>query len=200
MAEQNFRNELRQKAFGLARDIITSEGLAALQARRVAREAGCAVGTLYNVFGDMDGLTIAVNQETVQLLGEDLIASVTASQGQPVEARLTALALTYMRFALDNLNRWRAVFEHRLSERAEVPQAYLDDQAKLLALIEGIIASDVAAPELRQRAARALFAAIHGIIQLAVEEKLAHFDRATTEGEIRFIVSATANGLARARG
>lgn len=200
MADQPFRVELRQKALGIALRIITEEGLAALQARRVAREADCAVGTLYNVFGDMDGLIIAANQDTVHLLGDALIASFETSATAPVEKRLTDLALTYMRFALDHKSRWRAVFEHRLAPGAEVPPAYQSDQARLLALIESIIAGEVTDPQLRQRAARALFAAIHGIIQLAIDEKLAYFDQATTEGEIRFIVTAAANGLARAHG
>lgn len=200
MTEQTFRAELRPKAFNIARAIVTTEGLSGLQARRVAREAGCAVGTLYNLFGDMDGLAIAVNQETVRLLGESLVACFEHHRSAPVETRLTELALTYLRFALDNLHRWRAVFEHRLAAGALVPEDYIQDQARLFALIEDIIASDVAEPALRKRAAHALFAAIHGIVGLALDEKLAYFDRANTEAEIRFIVSATTNGLAHARG
>lgn len=199
MTERPYRERLRQKAITIAAAIVEREGLAALQARRVSRDADCSVGTLYNVFGDMDGLVIALNQTTVRRLGEDLIRSFTATEGRAVEARLTDLALTYMRFAHDNLALWRAVFEHRLAEGAEIPEEYRADQARLLALIETVVAAEITDDALRRRAARALFAAIHGIVQLALDQKLSGFDRDATEAEIRFVVSAVSNGLARAR-
>ena len=48
--------ELRVEALKIAEEIVVGEGLAALTARRVAGETGCSVGTLYNVFGQLDGL------------------------------------------------------------------------------------------------------------------------------------------------
>lgn len=199
MTTPPYRDRLRLKALAIAARIAASEGLAALQARRIATEAGCSVGSLYNVFGDMDGLVVAVNRETVRLLGDALMASFAASEESQVEQRLMQLALTYMHFALDHQNRWRAVFEHRQPDGREVPADYRADQARLLGLIEAVIAGDVTDSSLRRHAARALFAAIHGIIMLALDEKLAHFDREAMESEIRFIVSAAAHGLARAR-
>lgn len=199
MTELPYRERLRLKALDIATTIIEQDGLAALQARRVAREADCSIGTLYNVFGDMDGLVIALNQTTVRRLGEDLVRSFNATQGSAVESRLTDLALTYMRFAHDNWPLWRAVFEHRLPDGADIPETYRADQARLLALIESIVAEDLADAGLRRRAARALFAAIHGIVQLALDQKLSDFDREATEAEIRFVVSAVSNGLARAQ-
>lgn len=200
MKEPPYRERLHQKALQIATAIVEREGLAALQARRVAVEAGCSVGSLYNVFGDMDGLAVAVNRETVRALGDALVASFASHERQPTEQRLTDLALAYLRFALANLGRWRAVFEHRQLPGSEVPPDYRSDQARLLGLIEAVIAGEVHDAALRRHAARALFAAIHGIIMLALDEKLAQFDRAATESEIRFVVSAVANGLARARG
>lgn len=198
--EPTYRDRLRAKALAIATAIVEKDGLAALQARRVARDADCSVGTLYNVFGDMDGLVLALNQTTVRRLGDDLISSFETTEGQPVETRLTALALTYMQFAHESLPLWRAVFEHRLPDGADIPADYKADQARLLALIETIVAAGIADEALRRRAARALFAAIHGIVQLALDQKLADFDPEATEAEIRFVVSAVSNGLARARG
>ena len=47
----------------------------------------------------------------------------------------------------------------------------------------------------RVRGARALFGSVHGIITLALANKMSPFDRSTVEAEIRFIVSAAARGL-----
>lgn len=200
MSEAPYRERLRATALEIATRIVEAEGLAALQARRVATDAGCSVGTLYNIFGGMDDLVTAVNRDTLRLLGEALVTNFTATHDRAVEQRLTDLALTYLRFARQHMLRWRAVFEHRRGDGAEPPADYRAEQARLLALIETVVAGEIADTDARRRAGRALFAAIHGIVLLAVDEKLANYDHTQTEGEIRFIVSATANGLARAGG
>ena len=195
MSELPFRQRLLEEILPIAGRIVTSEGLPALQARRVAAEAGCSVGSLYNVFGDLHGLIIAVNIETVAMLGEKLNASFARTRAGPIEARLHDLANSYMQFALGHLNRWKAIFDHKLPEGRFVPPEYRADQARLLALIEQIIAGEIADTGLRVRAGRALFAAVHGVIALAVDHKLDTFDRHNVEEEIRFIVKAAANGL-----
>lgn len=195
----SYRDRVRTEALSVARSIIAKEGLAALQARRVARDANCSVGSLYNVFGDIDGVVIAVNVETLSELGKVLATNVARSRGETTEKRLTGLALAYMRFALGHLPSWKAIFEHRLPAHVDVPPGYRADQARLLALIGEIIAADISDSGLRTTAARALFASVHGIIALSVDNKLSDFEEHALEREIRFIVTAAANGLKSVR-
>jgi AcrR family transcriptional regulator len=190
-----FRDRARTEILTLALSIVAKEGLQGLQARRIAREAGCSVGSLYNIFGDINGLIIASNIETVAALETALLESFSVSEGRPIDDRLLDLALTYCRFALENLNLWRAVFEHRLPPDQEVPLNYRADQARLLSLIAKIIAGEIDDQDLRERAARALFAAVHGIVALAVDSKLGAFEEARMQDEVRFIVKAAAAGL-----
>jgi AcrR family transcriptional regulator len=192
---QPYRARLRLDVLDLAERVVATEGLAGLQARRIASDANCSVGSIYNVFGDLDGLAIAVNERTLARLAGPLEASFEATRGHPTAGRLTDLALAYMRFALDNQLRWRAVFELRLPNGREVPDRYRQSQAQLLSLIERIIAAEIPDAGKRAHAARALFAAVHGIIALALDNKLSPFDAATVEAEIRFIVRAAAAGL-----
>lgn len=198
-ADNAYREQLRQDLLPVALRIIEKEGLAALQARRVAAEAKCSVGSVYNVFGDLDGLIISANVASVHLLGLDLIKSFDRSQGQPVGARLLDLATSYKAFALKNINRWRAIFEHRLSDGRDVPAEYRADQARLLGLIEKIIADEVTDDETRLYAGRALFSGVHGIIALGVDHKLATYDPVALQKEIEFIVDAVARGLGGGR-
>lgn len=190
-----YRDRLKTEVLAIATRIIAEEGLTALQARRVATQAGCSVGSIYNVFGDIDGLIIAANTETVAMLGKELSESFTANADKPTQARLLDLALAYMRFAIHHLNRWKAVFEHRMASGREIPESYRADQARLLELIEKIVAAEIPDSALRVHAGRALFASVHGIIALALEAKLQPFNRKSLEQEIRFIVRAAANGL-----
>jgi len=193
-----FRERLQTEVLAIATRILSEEGLAALQARRIAVEAGCSVGTLYNIFGDLDGLILAANAETLILMDADLRASYAATANASLPERLTALALTYMRFAFANRQRWSAIFEHRLPAEKDLPDDYDARRAELLALLSQAIGDDVRGHEIRMRAARALFASVHGIITLSLANKLSPFDAADVEADIRFIVAAAARGLCEA--
>jgi len=190
------REALRQVILDRAGAIVADQGLAAVQARRLAGEAQCSVGTLYNVFGDRDGLILAVNRETLTAMGRPLEAARAATGTADLETRLLALALAYMSFALENLKRWLAVFEFRLPENKPLPADYESLRARLLALLEETIGGDVPDPQERSTAARALFGAAHGILHLAVNNRLSDFDAGAVEREIRFIVKAAAAGMA----
>ncbi len=51
MPERTYRERLKANTLLAARKIVTNEGLAALQARRIAQDSGCSVGTIYNLYG-----------------------------------------------------------------------------------------------------------------------------------------------------
>ena len=189
------REALRQVILKIAGSIVAAEGLPAVQARRLAAEGGCSVGTLYNIFGDRDGLILAINRETMTALSVPLDAARRVSQGKPLETRLTALATAYMAFALENRNRWLAVFEFRLPDDAALPADFVAERSRLLGLLVETIGSDVPDAAQRQTAARALFGAAHGILHLAVNNRLSDFDRSELERDLRFIVKAAAAGM-----
>lgn len=194
-AEPAFRERLRADILAIAINTISHEGLAALQARPIAVEAQCSVGTIYNIFGDLDGLIIAANSDTLALMDAELRRTYEKTQSLPAPARLTELALAYMRFAYANRLRWSAIFEHRLPAGKDLPEDYDTSRAQLLALLAQAIGGGTMKPEVRLRAARALFAATHGIITLALSNKLSPFDPAAVEADIKFIVTAAARGL-----
>ncbi len=189
------REALRGVILRIAGDIVAAEGLAAVQARRLAAEGGCSVGTLYNIFGDRDGLILAINRETLTALSLPLDAARQEAASAGLEARLMALATAYMTFALENRNRWLAVFEFRLPDDAALPADFEAERARLLGLLAETIGSDVPDATQRQTAARALFGAAHGILHLAVNNRLSDFDRADLERDLAFIVKAAAAGM-----
>lgn len=189
------REALRAIILTKAGAIVATEGLAAVQARRLAAEGGCSVGTLYNIFGDRDGLILAINRETMTAMGDPLGAARKASAKSGLEARLLALATAYMTFALENRNRWLAVFEFRLPDDAALPADFVAERARLLSLLEETIGADVPDKDQRCTAARALFGAAHGILHLAINNRLSDFDPNDVERDIRFIVKAAAAGM-----
>ncbi len=179
----------------IGRRLIVEESLASVQARRIATEAGCAVGSIYNVFEDLDDLVIALNTVTLTELGQALTKAHDDSRTEPTAARLMALAEAYFHFAGNNRKLWRAIFEHHLPEGASAPPEYRDDQNKLFALVEDCLVGDLPDNVERRSAARALFASVHGIVSLALDRKLGEFEPEETHRQIEFLVGCAARGL-----
>jgi AcrR family transcriptional regulator len=128
-------------------------------------------------------------------MGHPLGAAREASAKSSLEARLLALATAYMTFALENRNRWLAVFEFRLPDDAALPADFIAERARLLSLLEETIGADVPDKDQRRTAARALFGAAHGILHLAINNRLSDFDPHDVERDISFIVKAAAAGM-----
>ena len=200
MPERTYRERLRANTLLVAKRIVANEGLTALQARRVAVDAGCSVGTIYNLYDGLDDLIINVNAATLEELGQNLMAERDRSATADLPTQLTALALAYLGFALDQQPSWRAVFEHQLAKNRTVPDWYRERQGALFAIVESLLTRYVSDPKERSSIARALFSAVHGIVALALDQKLGDFDRHATESQIRFVVEAAALALQRRDG
>src|SRR3954467_2230863 len=88
------KSRRRLQIVEIARGIIAAKGLKSLKVRDVADAASCSVGSVYNEFGDFDGVILTVNRETVNAL--------TLRLGQvPAEdpvRQLYGLAATYLEF------------------------------------------------------------------------------------------------------
>lgn len=195
MAGAEYRERLKADTIAIARRILADEGLAALQARRIAKEAGCSVGTIYNLYANLDDLIVVANAGTLEDLGKALTTSLEPLENRHFADRLTELGLAYLAFAIDNEGSWRALFEHHLQPGESVPQWYRERQQELFAIVERLLAEKITEPEQRRTAARALFSAVHGIVALSLDQKLGSFDRAAAEAQIRYIVGAAAQAL-----
>src|ERR1700730_12390264 len=144
MAKQADRYaELRKRLTDAAERTIAEKGLASLRARDVAREAGCAVGTIYNVFEHLDGLVLCVGSRTPGMLDARPGAVRSAGPSNSTEeavADLVRLALAYLEFAAAHTIRWRALFEHRMSEARPLPERFIEQQQGLFAEVERALA------------------------------------------------------------
>src|SRR5215472_1797351 len=113
------QKKFRRRALivAIARGLIASKGLRSLKVRDIAEAAGCSIGSVYNEFGDFDGVILTVNRETVQALTARLMA---VSRDDPVR-QLHGLAATYLEFAADHASLLRSLFEHRMEEDRPFP-------------------------------------------------------------------------------
>lgn len=165
------RQELRDKLIVIAERTIAQNGLSALRARDLAQEAGCAVGAIYNVFGDLTDLTLAVNARTFHRLGADVAAALAQAPDDPVE-HLVIMAQAYHHFAAANHLSWRALFDVERPAGQAAPDWYLADMGQLFSYISdplAVIFPDRAADEIALLT-RALFSSVHGIVLLGLDE------------------------------
>jgi AcrR family transcriptional regulator len=168
---------LRERLIDAAERSIAANGLAGLRARDLAHDAGCAVGTIYNVFEHLDELILCVGSRTLAML-DSVLGAVRSARpyGSPEDPAddLVRLALAYLEFAAEHTVRWRALFDHRMSEARPLPQWFVDQQHALFAQAERPLVTLLPEldPEVRRTLARTLFSAVHGIVVLGLEEKL----------------------------
>lgn len=135
-------------------------GFARFSAREVAKRIGYSIGTLYNVFGTLDQLLIAINTRTFQLWAEEVRAALERSGPD----RIRCLVEAYFGFARANRHSWTAIYDHHLP-----PDVVLsDEQNQRRGGLTQIIVDEVVAvlPSRAQaeapRLARSLIAVVHG--------------------------------------
>src|SRR5215469_10410245 len=149
-----------------ARSIIASKGLKSLKVRDVAEAADCSIGSVYNEFGDFDGLILTVNRETVEALTARLIA---VPKEDPIH-QLHGLAATYLAFFTEHANLLRSLYEHRMEDDRPFPQDILLMVMRAFALMDAALVRLMPDREPAEIAltARMMFSAVHGIISLGL--------------------------------
>lgn len=194
------RLKLRERLLEVAREAINARGLSGLKARDLAAEAGCALGAIYTAFDDLDELILRVNVTTLERLGAALDAAL--AQAAPSEA-LLALARAYLDFARREEPSWRALFEHRLAGGASAPDWYLETRDRLFSRLEAPLETILPHLEASSRAAlaRTLFSAVHGVVALGLEQKIAEMSPEALDCQLDTLVRLIAAGLEKeARG
>ncbi len=159
------REELVALALGAARAIIAEEGVAALTARRLARDIGYSPGTIYNLFENLDDVVLHVHAETLDAFTAHF-NSVPMSGA--LEADLGALLEAYFEFVDGHVELWAALLEYNRPSDMEAPDWFIE---KIEAAI-GTLARAFGPlyrggdPLGAKRDAVILWAAVHGLLFL----------------------------------
>lgn len=190
------REKLRADLILAAEQMIASRGLAGLKTRDLAREIGCANGAVYNLVTDVDELILRVGSRTLHRLDAMLSAAESAGEPSPQET-LVRIAIAYCDFAAENLQLWRALFEHRMEADKIVPDWSVDDQMQLFRHIYVPLAAlfPKRRPDELGITARSLFSAVHGMVALGLEQKLVAVPLPALRNEIAGLVRAMIDGL-----
>jgi AcrR family transcriptional regulator len=164
--------QLREMILQAARDIIEAQGLAGLSAREIARRIGYSPGTIYNIYENLDDVILHVEAGVLDAL-EGRLAEALAKTPSGPDA-LPALAHAYLAFTHEKPRLWNLLFEHHLPPNVDLPQWYQQKLEGLLVRIEQSLAPlfPQGHEADRHRAARVLWAGVHGITSLSTADKL----------------------------
>jgi AcrR family transcriptional regulator len=190
------RAKLREDLILAAERSISAGGLAALKTRELAREIGCANGAVYNLVDDMDELVLLVGSRTLRRLDAALTEAESVGPPSPNE-KLVRIAVAYCDFAAENLELWRALFEHRMTPGKPVPEWAVSEQMDLFRHIFHPLAALMPSrsPAELGVTARSLFSAVHGMVLLGLEQKLIAVPVEALRAEIAVITRAMVKGL-----
>ena len=143
-----------------------------LSLRKVAKMIGYAPSTLIHTYSNWSMLLLRVNARTLDRLLNTLGELETSYQDP--EKRLYAIAESYLSFACKQPHLWGLVFEHKLPAGTEIPDWMQDRINHLFSLVGNCLAgiNRDAQPEKIQLSANTLWASVHGITLLTIDDKL----------------------------
>ena len=168
------RGELETLILDAGHALLAEVGFARFSAREVAKRIGYSVGTIYNVFDNLDDLMLALNSRTFLLWAE----SVAARLEQAGTDRIAVLVASYFDFATTNRNLWMAIYDHRLPLDVPFPERDASQRRVLTDILQQEIAR-VLPPDRIDRApelARSLLATVHGHCVFAINGTFALLD------------------------
>ncbi|MCL9783089.1 WHG domain-containing protein [Vibrio sp. S4M6] len=172
MARRNdhTREELTELTLAAVKTFLSDKSHHELSLRKIANLVGYVPSTLVNIFGNYNLLLLHVIAETLDELSEQA-QSILANEQQPKQA-LYQLAYCYHDFACDNRYRWQLIFDHNMNGES-LPEWQALRIEKMTGMLEGLLkllSPDRSCTEVVQ-ASRVLWAGVHGITLLSVDDK-----------------------------
>ena len=205
---------IRSKIIETTLTLLDEGGLENVKARKLATKVGVSVGTIYNIFGNVDRLIQEVNAHILSdmnKMGQINVARSESELEQKIASgkienvlkeklrfRLLALANTYMEFIDANAERWGAMLAYnRIGSDGAVADWYIVQKNALFDLVGNVLVDTKFGddPKTRMIAARALWSAVHGIVTMSYVGQVSDKSRAYTWAQIELLVNTFVDGL-----
>ncbi|MFF7816070.1 TetR/AcrR family transcriptional regulator [Streptomyces roseolus] len=176
--------DLRAACLRAARELLEEDGSAALSLRAVARRAGVSATAPYRHYADREALVSAVAAEGYRELAEDLSA---AHPAPAAPADLAAVAVAYVRFALEHPALFRAMFAEPCDPSSEERVAAT---AAISEYVRGIVRDAFPGTDDTETLATTVWALVHGLAFLHLDGKLDSSTPEAVDRQVRASVLA----------
>lgn len=158
--------ELSSMILNAAYEILETEGFQKISTRKIATKIGYTVGTLYNVFQNLEDIFIHLNARTLDTLIKKL--------SEVDITNIKALAYAYVQFSQENFNAWSLLFEYQFDENTQFPRWYQPKVDSLLAIVANSLKdlTQKCTLEKTKESIIVIWSSIHGICILSSRGKL----------------------------
>ncbi len=174
MGRRNDHNadEFNELVLTQMEEFLTRLPASELSLRKVAKMIGYAPSTLIHTYSNWSMLLLRVNARTLDRLLKSL--TTTEAEFTDPEQRLYAIAESYLAFACQQPHLWSLVFEHKLPAGADIPDWMQQRINTLFEFVSKCLAdiNDSHSPVQTQLSANTLWASVHGITLLTLDDKL----------------------------
>jgi len=170
------------------------------------------VGTVYNMFGSIDGLVQEANAQILEQFASVALAAIGKKQEQwtadiasgkldtaaAMRARLLTIAETYMNFVEQNESRWQAMLAYNQTRSVDIlSETYDQQQGDLFKWLGSTIENTQlgATEEKRRMVARMLWSSVHGIVVLNYIGQANNESRRYTWEQIETFVETFVQGV-----
>ncbi len=163
-------DQLNKMILDATEALLIEEGFQYLSTRKIAKRIGYSVGTLYNIFQNLDDIYIHLNGRTIDKLTEIIDNAASNISLSPIKA----ISYSYIKFSVDHFNIWSLLFEYRFPDNTIVPKWYNEKIEQLYSVVNKAL---VHALKFNDEAKlkdfiTVLWAGIHGICVLSTKGKL----------------------------
>ena len=188
----NTRKELKEMTIEAGVDLLEKGGLEGLTARAIAGRIGYTVGTLYNVFDDLEDIVMHINAATLRMM-YDTLAPLATTREAP-EQRVLAIARAYGDYARANPARWNLL--HHSPRNPKLPEWFHEAATRIFTMAEAVLLEiEGISPKSAHDATRVLWAGLHGICALSINQKLEYVDAQPMHALIENFVRCYLKGL-----
>lgn len=172
MARRNdhTREELIDLTLTTVRDYLNENSYHSLSLRKIATLIGYVPSTLVNIFGSYNLLLLHAVARTVDELSEESRQVIKKTDN--AEQALYALAICYHDFAKKYPYRWQLIFEHNMNGD-QLPEWQSQRIDGMTGMLEHLLSElrPERSPADVMKASRVLWAGVHGITLLSVDDK-----------------------------
>ena len=191
---EHSREQIKEMAIEAGKKIIVEEGFSKLGARKIARAIGYTVGTLYNVFDNYLDIVLHINAETLDDIKKHLEKSLVSGE-EGVKA-ITTIGLSYVEYARENTNLWRALFDFQHPEDTDMPEWYVEKVNSVFSLpVKALIPLFNGDTERAKNEARIIWGGVHGICILGLTRRLSHDSEEILKTKVRSLIENYIRGL-----
>jgi len=155
--------------------ILSEKGRESLRLRDLAKESGCSVGTIYNLFHNLDEIVLRLNIRSLDIMYSSLHKELN-HEGS-LEEVLNKLGKAYVQFGMKNPLIWKSLFENLAI--VPFPQWYREKVDGGIEVIEKTLEKTYGLDAKKaHRIVSFFWAAIHGMTSTMLNKKMEEVDEA----------------------